>query len=480
MADVLKKYPGYLLDAIYNMAKHCDVDVYVVGGTVRDWVLDIEARDLDLAVSRSALDFARKLSREISATFVLLDEDEETARLVWQGLVVDVALFRDGTRDIRADLVKRDFTINALAIPYVSVLSGNVAKQSVIDPSGGLDDLDKKSIRVLTSQSFVNDPLRLLRAFRFAAETGFSIEDGTRQWIFEYRSLIRNVSPERISYELDCIMASRRAFETVSQLEKSSLLQEILPELMLGEGIQQPSSHHLDVFEHNLDALGWMEKIICNPFQFYPRQAAALAAYLSSEKRKIRLKWAALFHDLGKPAVSQIRQGRITFYNHDRVGADLFTSIAKRLRWSNEKTQCIGRFISLHMWPFHLSNERRKKGVTSRACLKLYKAVDEDLPGLFLLAMADSLAGRGPGKPPDMERELAELYEQVLEVCKNQVEPVLSGPPLVTGKDLIDMGLAPGPLFKEILSEIETAQVEGKVTSPQQARNLVRDFVAGR
>ena len=476
-----KNYPDRLCQAIQAMAVRFEADVFVVGGTVRDWLRGVAARDLDLAVSRSALDFAEALARELQAAFVLLDAEEQTARVVWGEYVVDIAGFRGGARDIRQDLRKRDFTINSLALPFSQYLTAPSAdRRLIIDPADGLTDLQGGIIRLHAPEAFTDDPLRLLRAFRFFAETGFGIEPHTWQWIMDFRQLLATVSPERISYELDCIMASHRAFAATTLLDRAEVLSLLFPELGLGAGITQPASHHLDVRAHNLEALGWMERIIHRPADFYPTQGEALARYLAHGRRIIWLKWAALFHDLGKPAALRLIDQRITFYNHDRIGVEIVAAIAKRLRWSREKSDRVSRLIALHMWPFHLSNVRRKKGVTARACLKIYKAAGEELPGLFLLAMADSLAGQGSGKPEGMEEELVALYTQVLEVCRTQVEPVLAGPRLVTGRDLLALGLAPGPVFRDLLAELEKAQVEGKFNNREQALAWLRHFLSVR
>ncbi|OKY74163.1 MAG: hypothetical protein BM485_15260 [Desulfobulbaceae bacterium DB1] len=475
-----KEYQPELLRAIASLAARYQVELYVVGGTVRDRLTGVAARDLDLAVSGRALEFARQLAGETGGTFVLLDAKEETARVVLHGFVVDIAGFRQGAVDIRHDLVKRDFTINSLAVPFGVDLPVVLPSSTVIDPTGGLDDIRKKTIRALSSEAFIDDPLRLLRAFRFFAETGFRIEEQTLRWIEKYRDLLAGVAPERIACELDCLMASGRSFAAVGLLKETGLLGVILPELLQGEGVDQPSSHHLDVFAHNLEALKWMEKIVEQPGAFYPSHATELETYLAIDGKKTRLQWAALFHDLGKPAAVRVVDDRITFYNHDRLGADLFLSVAARLRWSRQKRDDVARLISLHMWPFHLCNVRRKNDVTPRSCLKLYKAAGQDLPGLFLLAMADSLAGQGPGKPPGMEKELAGLFDRVHDVCRKQVEPVLAGPPLLTGSDLIAVGLVPGPFFKDILGEAEKAQVEGTIRDRSQALAWLRDILSSR
>ena len=150
---------------------------------------------------------------------------------------------------------------------------------------------------------------------------------------------------------------------------------------MLGEGLEQPASHHLDVLGHNLAALSGMEKVIGNPAAYFPDHAELFISYLSSKNRPVLLRWAALFHDLGKPEAHGTKDdGRATFYNHDRVGANLFAKIAGRLRWSRDHLRIVAGLIELHMYPFHLSNAMQKTGITPRACLRLVKAAGDDLP----------------------------------------------------------------------------------------------------
>ncbi len=471
------RYPDFLLRTIGLLATRLAVEVYVVGGTVRDWLRGIWPRDLDLAVSHSALDFARTLAADLHGTFVLLDEEEQTARVIWKENLVDIAGFRGGAQDICTDLLLRDLSINAMAIRFQDFGNLNKPKEEVlIDPADGLSDLRKGIIRLLGQRVLTDDPLRLLRAFRFFAENGFVIEPYSWQIIVTSRELIRSVSPERISHELDCIIASCRAADTIELLVHSGVLPLLLPELAMGGGIRQPASHHLDVMRHNIETLRRMEEILSQPADYYPEQGEVISSYLACERKILWLKWAALFHDLGKPSVCKIIDKRITFYNHDRVGGELVGAIAQRLRWSKEKTSIISKLIALHMWPFHLSNSRRKKEITAKACLKLYRAAGKDLTGLFLLAMADSLAGQGSGKPENMEKELAALYRQIHDICRTRVEPVFASPRLVTGNDLIAFGLKPGPHFKKILSEVENAQVEGTISNRDQALDWLRQL----
>ncbi|OGQ97155.1 MAG: hypothetical protein A2521_16235 [Deltaproteobacteria bacterium RIFOXYD12_FULL_57_12] len=478
--DWLQRYPAPLVRALARLAQQRGVQFYITGGTVRDWLLGRMANDLDITVAVDGMGCARNLAKELGGSYVPLDADEDVARVVWQQITVDFAGFRERTFTINADLRKRDFTMNGLAIPFAADRQGLHETLEIIDPGTGIADLNAGLVRCSVPDVFESDPLRLLRAYRFMATLGFSIEVGTAAAIRTRHRLINNVSPERVSYELGQIMASERAAVTVRRLRVDGLLAVLFPELQEGEGVVQPASHHLDVLEHGLAALAWMETILATPGDFFPGQKVELLGYLAAGPRPAWLKWAALFHDLGKPAVCRIRPdkgGRITFYNHDRVGGERFARIAGRLKWSRLDTRMVVQFIVQHMWPFHLNNARLRTGLTPRAYLRLVKATGVELPGLFLLAMADSLAGQGPGKPAGMEAGLALLFGETIRVARELIEPVLAQPRLLTGHDLMAMGIPPGPLYRRILDELETAQVEGVIENRSQAVQWLAAFV---
>ena len=263
-------------------------------------------------------------------------------------------------------------------------------------------------------------------------------------------------------------------------MHENGILEELLPELYRGVGVQQPSSHHLDVFEHGVVSLRHMEILLNDPGKNFPGYDELLSEYLQKDRRKILLKWTALFHDLGKPETHEVREdknGRITFYNHDKEGARIFDIIADRFKWGRDDRDYVSQYISVHMWPFHLNNARKKTGLTPKAYLRLIKTVGEEFPGLFILAMADSLAGSGTGKPPGMEEDIASLFQEVETVYRQTIQPALAKR-LLTGNDLITVfGLEPGPKFREIFDSLESAQVEGEVQDKEQALNWVKNYL---
>ncbi|MCI5158715.1 MAG: HD domain-containing protein [Candidatus Electrothrix sp. AUS1_2] len=471
--------PDGLAEKLATVQRAFGGEIYLVGGSVRDLILGRSPGDLDLTVSCNAEQWAKRLRELTGGTYVELGREEDAARVVLrQGLDVDFSSFRSGTRSIAEDLEKRDITVNALAVPLHNLLTGHCGEQEqdelpIIDPSGGLADLERQRIRVAGKESFSDDPLRMLRVFRFAAVLGFTVEPETLEQVQQQRESIDRVAKERVAYELDLIMASPRAHQTFTALRAFGLLWEILPELRAGEGMEQPASHHLDVLGHCLEALHQMEQVLARLDHYFPASSLVMKEYLEGRHRRVQMKWAALLHDVGKPfthGINESKGGRITFYNHDLRGVDILNEIARRLRWAKEDTLLIARLVAGHMRPFFLANNQRQGKLTLKACLRLVRKIKEHLPGLFLVAMSDALAGKGEAGPEDIEQEVAGLFARLLQVEEEHVMPVRTAPPLITGNDLInELHLAPGPLFKELLEHVEEAHMEHRISTRNEA-----------
>ncbi len=479
----LASYPTVLVGCLLDLEKEVGQPLYLVGGTVRDVLMGREPKDLDLAIQAGATALSHKLICLLGGGVVvpLGKQEDDACRVVWKGLVIDIADFRNGAETIEEDLRMRDFTVNGMAFQLRDFLEKDKHAQ-LFDPVGGTRDMKSCALRAC-ERGFVEDPLRMLRGYRLCAQLDFVMDDKTQLSVVEHQYKIKNVAKERISYELNCIMESNRAYDAIRDMAESGILFQILPELQEGVGVAQPASHHLDVFEHNLEALQCMERVLGNPETFFPGFGVSLFQYLEIDSVKRCLKWAALLHDVGKPAVCEVsekQQGRVTFYNHDQLGKQLVMVIAKRLRWSTDECTRVAQLIEMHMHPFHLCNIQRRTKVSNRACLKLCKKAGDNLDGLFLLAMADSLASRGEKAPQSMESELSILFCTLQETIDRIIQPVLDGPRLLTGKDLIEVfHLEPGPLFSTIFEKLELARVEGEVSDRGEAFEWLGKFIQG-
>ncbi len=485
--DVRSLFSGDIFTSLGVIAGGHPSGIYLAGGTVRDLLFGRQPADVDLTVACHGRAWAKELGRLTGGTFVELGKDEDAGRVVLGAETIDFSSFRAGAVTIEQELVKRDLTVNGLGLCLDSLIRRSGCDEggalTVIDPQGGVQDLDLGLIRLCSIQSLVDDPLRLLRVFRFAAVLGFTIVPETMDAVRRHKALIATVAPERVAHELDLIMSSDRAGQAFALMAETGLLFEIMPELLPGVGMEQPASHHLDVFDHLLETLQQMERIQRDPGLFFPGRASVMVSWLDRGHNRRLLKWSALLHDVGKPTTYGInadKGGRITFYNHDQEGAALFATFAGRLRWSGADTRAVTLLIGAHMRPFFLANDQRRGGVSLKACLRLLRKVGDDLPGLFLLAMADALAGKGEGSPEKMEQEVASLFDRLYKVWREHVVPVQTAKPLLTGRDLIDrLGLTPGPRFKKILARVEEAQMEQRITTHAQALALAAEYGAG-
>lgn len=480
--DRLADYPRRLLDTLLQTAESQTVVLYISGGALRDWLLGVSPNDLDFTISYGAAEFLELVKKEYGkGTIVPLGtRHDDTCRLVLDGLSVDVSGFRRGSATIREDLAKRDFTVNALGADFQEVLRDD-REIELIDPMNGVEDMQKKVIRRCPG-AFSDDPLRMLRAFRFAALLGFEVVPDTLSEIAAKANLIGLSAAERIRYELDEIMTSPRAYPAFMGMDAVGLIEWIMPELYEGHGVSQPPFHHLDVLQHNIFTLDCLEKIIADPGAYFPDNHEAVTSYLLDINTLRVIKWAALFHDVGKPATRDIlpdKGNRITFYGHDEQGAQKFEEFAERLKWSRTNRERVSRLIGMHMHPFHLCSVLQAEEIVSeRAQLKICRKAGENLIGLFLIAMADSMAGQGVDKVEAIEEQLASLFSRLETINRERVIPVLSGPKLLTGHDLIDtLGISPGPDFRGILDALDMAVIEGAVNDREGALDWVRSYL---
>jgi poly(A) polymerase len=424
---------------------------YLVGGCVRDLLLGREPKDYDVATDATPEQVMGVFPETyaVGAQFGVVLVPERVAGA--EGAVensskshaVEVATFRsdvgysDGrhpdevrfSRDPREDVARRDFTINGMLL--------DPASGEVLDFVGGRDDLKAGIIRSIgdPERRFEEDKLRMLRAVRFAARFEYSIEPATFAAMQKRAEQIQVVSRERVRDELTRMLTEGHGRRAFLLLDESGLLPHVLPEISAMKGVAQPPEFHPegDVFVHTLLLL-----------ENLPTPCPLILA------------WGALLHDVGKPATFRVAPDRIRFDNHVEVGVKIAEEICRRLRFSNDDAAQILALVENHMRFGHVS---RMKESTLKRFLRM-PGFDEHLA----LHRADSLASH---------RHLA-TYE-FLQQKRAEIPPANMRPaPLVTGDDLIAEGHAPGPRFREILTAVEDAQLEGRLGSRDVALEFVR------
>ena len=466
------------------------VESYLVGGVVRDALLGRGTTDLDLAVAGDARELARGLADTLGGKYVLLDEIHQVARAVlviggsrWY---IDLSALRG---DIVADLGDRDFTIDAMALPLFRTEGGFLevawSMEQIIDPYGGLADLRGRQIRAVSPGVFNNDPVRLLRGVRLAAQLGFAIEAGTQEMIQAHASLIASSAPERVRDELCLILSQVEAAAYLRQLYGLGLLLNIIPELAPAVGSEQPKEHFWDVFEHSLEtvaevALVLRERDMDGLANLVP-WSEALARHFDQEvssghSRRLLLKLAALLHDVAKPQTRSLEQsGRIRFLGHAGKGASQAALIMERLRFSNREIGLVEAAIRYHLRPVQMAGGEALP--TRRAIYHYFQDAGEAAIDTLFLSLADHLAARGPNLDLSDWREHAEQVRYVLEEHFSEVS--LARPPkLVDGHDLMrSFGLKPGPALGQLLETVREAQAEGEVSTREEALALVERYL---
>jgi len=466
-----------LLQRLECFARARGMSVFVVGGTLRDVYLGRRTQDLDVALAGDVLAMAREFARESRGTFVPLDPERGEARVVYRGgMNIDFSGLKGA--DIAEDLVQRDFTINALAVPLASLLMDSPPE--LLDPCGGVRDLDARVIRVVSPESFQSDPLRVLRGFRLAAALECTIEDVTLQQMQPALSRMREVAPERIHSEWFKLLATPRSALFSQLMAQLGLLDILFGELAATHGVTQNRYHHLDVFEHSLQTWQFVETVINAPGAYFPQHDETVAQYTRTGERSALLKCAALLHDIGKPLTRRVdARGRVSFPGHAGRGAHLWEQTGRRLKLSVARIRSVTSMIDQHRRPFDLLSLEGKGQLTDRIVYRLFKEMGEDILGLFVLAIADVLASRGPQTPASRAKVLGKLCGRLWEMYRTRMLPVMVAPRLITGDDLQAVfTLQPGPRFKTILEEVEIAQVEGRLQTREGALRWVEQQLA--
>ncbi len=433
--------------------------VWIVGGAVRDAALGKDIADLDLATAGDPGAAAKAVGAALDEHAFELSAEFGTWRVVShdRGWQVDLTALRGGGID--ADLAERDFTIGAVAVP----LGGGEA----VDPHDGLGDLERGVLRAVGERSFREDPLRLLRAARLAAELSLEIDPGTVALARAAAGHAADPAGERQLTELRQLLGGPDPLRGLALLDELGLTPVVLPEVENLRGVEQGPNHHLDVHGHTLAVLEHTLEVEDDLDRFAGERAGEVAALLAEPlademTRGTALRFGALFHDIAKPATRAERDGFVGFRGHDSVGVEVIGDICARLRASRRLTQHLQGLTLHHLRLGFLIPEAPLPPRRVHEYLRATEPVGVDVT---LLTVADRLSARGAG--PLARPEMVEAH---LTLAREMVAAALDwrrdGPPapLLTGDELMrELGIEAGPELGELLSELETAQYAGEV-----------------
>ena len=439
-------------------------EVYLVGGTVRDFLLGKIPRDFDLVVRGRAVDFIKKLNLRRGKLVELSQEEDEYRIALGKNFWLDIAGMKGKT--LKDDLKNRDFTVNSLAVP---IGKGNF----IIDYTGGLKDLEERKIRAIRKRNLKEDPLRLLRAFRFMSELAFDIDERTLRWISSLKGEISRPKAERIRYELLLLFSGKRLSESLWKMDETSILTELIPELLPLRNTCQKYYEEQNLLYHTLKCVENLDLLLRGEMENPLREFEGYYGdFIADDKKRALFLMGALLHDIGKPdTLTRGAEGRTHFHGHDRRGEIITRGILERLRFSRAERVLVSQVVRLHMYPHLLAREGER--VTDRALFRYLRKTGELAFPLILFAYADALAspsdGRGVLGHVTFARKLAQFIEKKRERAAKKR--------LVTGDDLIALGLKPGPIFRVILEEMEELQAIGQITDRQEALQVLRDVM---
>ena len=445
-------------------------DAWLVGGTVRDALRDhISLDEPDLVVAEGAEPVARVLADRVGAFVFALSERFGAWRVIardrsWQSDITPVR----GT--IEQDLALRDFTINAMAVPCAEL-------DVLIDPHGGVADVDAGLVRAVGPRTFADDPLRVLRMARFACDLGFAVEQGTSALAAADSGRIEEVAPERSFYELRRLLTGPAPRLGIELMDSVGLVAALLPELHRLQGVEQNPYHQADVWGHTLDVLDRVVEVTGDPSGVLGDAGSQVAHELAQPladdlTRGQALRLAALMHDVGKPATRAVTaEGRVLFWGHDGVGADMARAFSRRMHASTALGEFLAAIAQHHLRLGFLVHERP---LSPRAVYRYLRACEPVEVEVTVLSVADRLATRGPKTRQQAVDDHVALAGDLMQAALAWRAGDRPRAPL-RGDDLIaELGLEPGPEVGRLLELVDEAAFAGEVTTRDEALALAR------
>ena len=419
-------------------------NVFLVGGFLRDLYLGKNSCDIDLIVSDiSPENLADELIKNLDATKVLLDKENEIFRIAIHNSENYIDITKPIENDLIKDIQRRDFTINSLFF--------DINEEKIFDPFNFIEDFEKKIIRTYSLKNLEDDPLRLLRAFRFQSILGFEISDGIKHFIAENGNLLKKVASERVNYEILKTFEGDYLVESLNGMCETKLLSIIFPILEEVEKIPPNTHHHLPLIKHCIETV---KNIRIN---------------------KPILKISALLHDIGKPSTWTIdnETKRHRFIGHEKVGAELAKKLLEDLKFSRKQIVYITKMIENHIYPSQLMSSDDK---TENAMMRFVRKLEPDIEDVIELARADRLSARGEAVTDEMVKNNLEGLNELL-CFYEEIKPTLIDlPKLIDGNEIMKIRKIKGRDLGVIINALKEKQILGHIKTKEDAIKFIQEF----
>ena len=458
---------NFILKTITPFFKEQAESCYIVGGFLRDCLLNRESCDVDIVVPQNTAEStAKRLADFINGYFVELDNVNNIYRVVFEDKInyVDIA---DCTGScIEEDLKRRDFTINAIAY--------DLKKQKLIDINSGLEDLKKGIIREISEFNITDDPIRILRAFRFQSELGFNFSDELKEIIKKHCLLIKNPAKERVNTELIKLFDGKYADGTLMDMENFGILEQVFPFVKDLKKVPPNSHHHLGLLEHSIETVKQVQL-------YYENAVADVKSHLdetlfAGHKRIAYLKLGAFLHDTGKPSVWTIdtQTGRHRFIMHDSEGAKIIEPYLKDLKFSKKQISYLQKIIKNHIYPAGVvtSDETSEK-----AYLRFYRKMGDETIDLIAIAYADRMSALGPEITQEMINKNINGLDKLLNGYLKQKTELKPLPKLLDGKEIMQiLNIPQSKELGKIIEKLKEAQISSDVITKEDAINFIKNL----
>ncbi len=438
---------------------------YLVGGSIRDFFTKkCEFCDRDISI-KGAENFARKLANKFDATFIELDNENKIYRVVLKDKINFLDISEMQGNSIEDDLKRRDFTINAIAY--------DLSNEKFIDVTGGLNDLKNKVLRHIDDKNFEEDPLRVLRAFRFYSMTGFEMTEELVKAIKKYMPLALVPAKERINYEIMKLFGGDYASSALLKMDELGLLEKIIPQVKEMKNVPPNTHHHLDLFHHVIETVRQIEIIYAGLSGFEKEHMDAID--FGGFPRINHLKLAGFLHDIGKYSTWTIEEsGRHRFIKHDDVGSKMVVPLLRDLKFSKKQLEYVSCMIKNHIYP---SNVIVAPILNEKVMMRYVRKMGENVVDNIILAKADRLSARGVDITEEVINSNINGLNKLLEFYLSKKDSLTPLPKLLDGREIMTLlNIKPSPKLGEIISALNEAQLNGDVTTPEDAKNFVMNL----
>ncbi|MGN0030804.1 MAG: HD domain-containing protein [Candidatus Gastranaerophilaceae bacterium] len=455
-------------DILNNLSAFSQNKVYLVGGSVRDAIMGKDYFDRDIIVTDSdAREFSLKVAEFFDGVFIPLDEINNIYRVVLKDKINYLDITNPVGGSLENDILRRDLTINAVA---ADIKTGDIPDCCV----PYVEDIYSRRLVSVKESNFFDDPLRLLRIFRFYSLLGFDISSELTDIAKKYSNLILNPAKERVEYELIKLFCGEFSYSALLKMDEVGILELLFPFVKELKQVPPNPHHHLDLFHHSVETVNQLTML-------YKNSSTKIKEHLDRVdfggfSRFAHLKLAAFMHDIGKFSTWTIEPdtGRHRFIKHDDVGAKLAADFLKSMKFSNKQINYITYIIKKHMYPTAVVSS---PDLNEKIMMRYLRKSEDKAIDNILIAMADRLSARGPEITDEIVAENITLLSNLLEFCieKQDLKPL---PKLLDGNDLIDLfGLKPSPKLGQLLNLLHEAQISGDVSTRDEAIEFIKTLL---